>query len=349
MTPPLSPVRRARRLALPLLLAASLLVSCTPQPEATSTPTPTPTRSVSTFTPAPSPPPTTAVAPLRGTDMPITAASRPALSAKIDNQVDARPQWGLDRTDIVFEELVEGGLTRYVAVWHSDLPAVVGPVRSIRPMDPDIVSPLGGIIAYSGGQGRFVRMMKDTGLHNAIHGGADDRFMFRTGERAAPHNVILRAPEIVEEYAALDAPAAQFRYSPGGWAPLFGEKSSGIDIDFSQVSARSWRWDGTAKAYERSQAGQPDRVDGGERITATNVVALEVSIDGRYGDIPKTVLVGSGTGWVSTGGSAMKIRWTKEKQDSRIVLLNDAGSEVRLAPGNTWVELVPKAGSISVR
>ena len=71
---------------------------------------------------------------------------------KIDNHEDARPQVGLNRTDLVFEELVEGGLTRYVAVWHSDVPDAVGPVRSIRPMDPDIVAPLGGIIAYSGGQ-----------------------------------------------------------------------------------------------------------------------------------------------------------------------------------------------------
>lgn len=333
-----------------MLLTAALLASCAPQePQATATATPTPTRSVSDYTPAPSPPATTAVAPLRGTDMPIAEASRPALSVKIDNQIDARPQWGLDRTDIVFEELVEGGLTRYVAVWHSDLPAEVGPVRSIRPMDPDIVSPLGGIIAYSGGQARFVSMMKKTGLHNAIHGGADDRFMFRTGERRAPHNVILQAPRIVKKYADLDAPAAQFRYSPGGWAPLFGKTSAGVDVAFSQVSSRSWRWNAKAEAYERSQAGQPDRVDGGERITATNVVALEVSIDGRYGYIPKTVMVDSGTGWVSTGGSAMKVTWKKTKRTGRIVLRAASGSEVRLAPGNTWVELVPKAGSITIR
>lgn len=75
---------------------------------------------------------------------------------------------GLQHTDIVFEELVEGGLTRYVAVWHSNVPAEIGPIRSIRPMDPDIISPLGGIVAYSGGQYRFVQLMRATPVHNAI-------------------------------------------------------------------------------------------------------------------------------------------------------------------------------------
>jgi hypothetical protein len=280
--------------------------------------------------------------------MPIEAAARPALSAKIDNQFDARPQWGLERTDIVFEELVEGGLTRYVAVWHSDVPDRIGPVRSIRPMDPDIASPLGGIIAYSGGQQRFVSMMQKTDMHNAIHGGKDDRFMYRTDARRAPHNVILRADDIVDHYDELNAPSAQFRYSPAGWAPLFGRTSPGVDVRFSPASHRSWRWSSEHKTYLRSQSGEPDRVDNGKRITAKNVVVLEVGIDWRYGYIPKTVMVDSGIGWVSTGGSAMRVTWSKKDRDSRIVLRNEAGSEVRLAPGNTWVELVPKDGAVNV-
>jgi hypothetical protein len=355
MTRPLTPSsapRRTRvgRLVVPLLLSAMILAGCTAEPEAapTVTPTPTPTRSASDFTPTPAPAPTTVTAPLRGTDMPVADAARPALSVKIDNQIDARPQFGIDRADIVFEQLVEGGLTRYVAVWHSDLPTGVGPVRSIRPMDPDIASPLGGIIAYSGGQERFVSMMQRTDLHNAVHGGKDDRFMFRTDQREAPHNVILEAADIVGHYDELDAPSAQFRYSPSGWAPLFGRASDGVDVVFSQASERNWRWSDRADTYVRSQAGRLDRVNDGTRITAKNVVVLEVGIDGRYGDIPKTVMVGKGRGWVSTGGSVMKVSWHKKARESRIVLRNAAGSEVRLAPGNTWIELVPKSGSVDV-
>src|SRR5690606_39906080 len=102
----------------------------------------------------------TDVAPLRGTTVPEGSLSHAAVSAKIDNHWDARPQRGLERTDIVFEELVEGGITRYVAVWHSDVPEELGPIRSIRAMDPEIASPIGGIMLYAGGQEKIVSMMR---------------------------------------------------------------------------------------------------------------------------------------------------------------------------------------------
>ena len=127
---------------------ARLAAGCTSAAPRRSRPTRPAPAYVSTYeTPAP-----TQLAPLRGTTVPAGSLAHPSLAAKIDNHEGARPQVGLDRTDIVFEELVEGGLTRYVAVWHSDVPEQIGPVRSIRPMDPDIITPYGGIVAYSGGQ-----------------------------------------------------------------------------------------------------------------------------------------------------------------------------------------------------
>jgi hypothetical protein len=92
----------------------------------------------------------TGLAPLRGTTVSAGSLANPSLAAKVDNHEEARPQYGLQFADIVFEELVEGGLTRYVAIWQSNIPVQIGPVRSIRPMDPDIISPFGGIVAYSG-------------------------------------------------------------------------------------------------------------------------------------------------------------------------------------------------------
>ena len=122
---------------------------------------------------------------------------------------------GLDEADIVFEELVEGGLTRYVAVWHSTLPAEIGPVRSVRPMDPEIVSPFGGVFAYSGGQVRFIQMMQEAPVYNAIHGQPDtaDTF-YRTSAKVAPHNVLVKAPELIDQHLDLPAPERQFSYAP---------------------------------------------------------------------------------------------------------------------------------------
>ena len=81
------------------------------------------------------------------------ANARSSVAVKIENSPDARPQSGLDVADIVYEEVVEGGITRFWAVFNSKAPEVIGPVRSVRAMDPAIVWPLGGVIAYSGGTG----------------------------------------------------------------------------------------------------------------------------------------------------------------------------------------------------
>lgn len=343
-------LRRRRRLAAgaALIAAALLLAACAPPSTASPSASPRVTRTAEPSpTATPTPTPVVHTAPLRGTVV-TDAVTGPALSAKIDNHPDARPQWGLERTDIVFEELVEGGITRYVAVWHSTVPEEIGPIRSIRPMDPDIIAPLGGIVAYSGGQARFVRMMKDTDVHNAIHGGTDDRFMYRTNAHAAPHNVIVEAPKLRAKYATLAPPAPQFLFAPRGHAPIFGAASGGIDVRFSPESARSWRWDAGAAAYLRSQNGRADVDASGKRLQATNVVVLKVAIDWSYGIVPRTVMVGTGDAWVSTGGSVIRGRWSKQSQTAPIALTNAAGGDIRLAPGNTWVELVPTAGSVSV-
>src|SRR3954447_25443220 len=91
------------------------------------------------------------------TGVPVDAVpSRPALAVKIENSIDARPQTGLNAADIVWEEVVEGGITRFVAVYHSTLPEEIGPVRSVRPMDPAVAAPLHGLLAFSGGVQAYV-------------------------------------------------------------------------------------------------------------------------------------------------------------------------------------------------
>ena len=149
-------------------IVALLLAGCVPQVESV-VPSATPSSAAPTPTLTPTPVPVY-LAPLTGVEIGEGELTGPSIGAKIDNHPAARPQVALESADIVFEELVEGGLTRYLAVWHSKIPEELGPVRSVRPMDPDIVTSFGGIIAYSGGQERFVDMMEATGLLNAIHG-----------------------------------------------------------------------------------------------------------------------------------------------------------------------------------
>lgn len=289
------------------------------------------------------------VAALTGEAIEAGSLSRPALAGKIDNHPSARPQVGLDEADIVFEELVEGGLTRYIAVWHSSLPAEIGPVRSVRPMDPEIVSPFGGIFAYSGGQVRFIQMMQEAPVYNAIHGQPDtEETFYRTSAKVAPHNVLVKAPELVDQHLNLPAPERQFAYAPSveeSSAVVAGSPVTSMNPRFSGFSSPSWEWDGTQGTFLRFQTnGAADSASSGNQIFATNVVVLQVGID-VVEDIPTTRLVNQGKGWVATGGSILEINWFKATPESPIILTTDDGEEVRLGVGNTWIELIPNDSS----
>ncbi|WEO76603.1 DUF3048 domain-containing protein [Cryobacterium sp. SO2] len=287
--------------------------------------------------------PVPSIAPLRGTPVDPVSAEHPALAVKIDNHPAARPQIGLERADLVFEELVEGGLTRYAALWHSDVPGAVGPVRSIRPMDPDILSPFGGIVAYSGGQPQFVAAMQATGLENVIFDQDDTGVFERTSDRKSPHNVVLAAADVVAAHADLAPPPRQFDYADGpadATAVLEGDPTSTIVTSFSDSSGRAWAWDPATQVYLRSQDGAADLDTAGNQLGATNVVVLRVDVD-RGSDVPRTLLTGSGEAWVSTGGSTMPATWVKDAAVAPIRLADAAGASIDLAPGNTWIELVP--------
>jgi hypothetical protein len=323
-------------------LVASGCVPDAPHPKPTGSPGYT-----STYTP----PPATALAPLRGTSVEVGSLKNASIAAKIDNHPDARPQVGLEHTDLLFEELVEGGLTRYVAVWQSDIPELLGPVRSIRPMDPNIISPLGGIVCYSGGQQRFVNLMRNTPVYNAIHGQADTAStFFRTPTKAAPHNVLVKARDLLAQHTDITAPAQQFAYSldvPSATATKDGAPTSALNYKFSNIISGSWTYDSAKLMFLRAQAGKPDLDSAGTQLSATNVIVLRVSVTNDI-NVPRTEMIGGGEAWVSTGGGTSHATWSKGSPTDPTHLIDDQGVAIRLAPGNTWIELVPTAGAVQI-
>ena len=316
-----------------------------PAPAPTSSPDPQPTYVSAYVAPV-----ATELAPLRGTEVAAGSLAHASIAAKIDNHEEARPQFALERTDLVIEELVEGGLTRYVAVWQSDIPELLGPVRSIRPMDPDIISPFGGIVAYSGGQQIFVDMMEDTNVYNAIHGNSDtDETFYRTDLRDSPHDVVVKAQEVLAQHTDLPAPQQQYAYSldvASSTAAKEGFPTASVNARFSDERYPSWGWDAGQSAFLRSQEGAPDYDSNGAQLKATNVVVMRVAIDNTYGYVPKTTLIGSGEVWISAGGATVHGTWSKSDRQAPIRFVDDRGVTIRMAPGNTWIEMVPDYGSV---
>jgi hypothetical protein len=285
-------------------------------------------------------------APLTGEEVSPGSLDHPVLMAKIDNLDVARPQAGLGHSDIVFEELVEGGLTRYVAVWHSDIPKYIGPVRSIRPMDPDIASPFRGLIAFSGGQYRFVMMMQHTKVKNIIDGQSpSQKYMFRDSHRVAPHNVIVRAPKLVAAYRRLAAPTPAFDFAHGtdvSTAVASGKPARKLTTSFSTYNTPSWKWNPTKSVYQRYQAGGAKDVDErNKQLTAVNVIVQMTRETSEYGYVPHARVIGKGAAYISTGGSTVKAIWRKKNRNSMTTYTLADGTPVLLAPGNTWIELIP--------
>ncbi len=314
---------------------------------------------------APEPEPVYVTAPLTGVQYEETTPEalqlkKPSVACKIDNGSEApRPQSGLNSTDIVFDEMVEGGLTRLVAIWHSRQPDAIGPVRSIRPMDPDITSPFGGIVCFSGGQQVFVNMINEAPVFVASETTEQGKGTFsRSSDRIAPHNVIVNVQKLASDHPELTAPAQQFQYGKDvqtSSAGLIGEAVTKFEVKFPQASAL-WTPSSDGTKWLRTQDGKllMDKLDGAQ-VAATNVVVLSVKIDRsyldrKYGHIPKTIMVDSGKAWVFSGGKLIEANWAKASATSPIVLTDMAGSPVLLAPGNTWVELMPVApeGKISI-
>lgn len=282
-------------------------------------------------------------------------SARPAVAVKIENSAQSRPQTGLEAADVVWEEMVEGGITRFNAVYHSAIPETVGPIRSVRPMDAAIAAPLGGILVMSGGQGPFVAAMREAGLQ-VMSNDEGAAGMYRNRSKVAPHNVYGTMSEFLANADDSRAvpPPAQFAFAvtgQGASAVISGSAAGRVAISFP-ASRPSWDWDG--ERWLRNEGSAAAVSASGERLAATNVVVLRVDIrdtgtlDPAGNPVPETVLEASGEALVASGGMVVTGTWSKAGVGEPVVLTGADGAPLLLAPGNTWVELVPnRGGSVS--
>jgi hypothetical protein len=329
-------------LVVAVLVAASAGCSSPARPTGAAHPPGTASAGPTTAGPVP-------VRPLTG--VPGAPVDRPAIAVKVENSVQARPQTGLGAADLVYEEVVEGGITRYVAVYQSSLPTAVGPVRSIRPMDAGIVGPLHGLFAFAGGLQPYIDAAGAAGLQ-LLSGLAGLPGFTRTSDRSAPHNLYadLHTLEGLADAGHRAAPPPQFSFPPAGGRPTAltaGVPTRVLDLTLSGVSHPRWTWDAASGRWLRSEGAVPAVTTETGRIGATNVVVLRVHVvdtparDAAGNPVPDTLLSGSGAALVASGGRTVAATWTKRAVTEPIALTGATGSAVTLAPGNTWIELVP--------
>ncbi len=281
------------------------------------------------------------VAPLTGLPDPSQQSlNRPALSVKIENTPQSRPQTGIDVADVVYEEVTEADITRFIAVFNSEIPDIVGAVRSARLMDADLMAPLGGIYAYSGGARPAVDAMREVpGLNTVDETQAGDA-MFRDKARRAPHNLYGRGPGLLDKGGQPIPVKPLFTYLEGG-AAFNGEPAAQFTVGFKAGYAAAYAFDPASRTWKRSQGLTPATVASGAQIAPTNVIVefVPCCIQGAEGGNSQTV--GQGDAWVFTDGKVVRGKWSRSDRAQQTQYTDAAGAPLKFAPGRTWVELLP--------
>jgi hypothetical protein len=279
------------------------------------------------------------VAPLTGVALDPEDAEelerRPAAIVKIPNNELAHPHTGLEHADVVYEQETEGGTTRFAAVFHSTHPDVVGNIRSARPVDISLAAPYEGVFVYAGARAEVLEMIEAARLTTVGAGGPG---YFTQDHRNAPHHLYSRLPEAVAERDAPAPPATPWRFAeepPTGGLRL----TEPLRVLMSPIAATSWDYDEDAGVFRRLQNDRPHEVTGPQRIGASNVVVLDVTVTGRdSAGAPVYRMEDAGEALLLRDGRLYEIGW--EKPDVRAHLrLVDGIHDARLRPGSTWVLL----------
>lgn len=305
---------------------------------------------------------TPAIWSLTGLPGPDDAPLRPIVVVKIENNSIVRPQTGLDRADLIFEELVEGGATRFAVAYQSNMPDEVGPVRSVRHVDVAIAAPIADVFVFSGGA---KKTMKFLGLElpttmSQVREGAPG--MNRKPGISAPNNLFLDIKQMFSAVAEYDTPSTGFfvpaPVSAAAPAPTssaastvvpvpVGKAVDTVEVAFSTLTGPNWKWNATDKLWMRSEGAKPFNNIDGSQFGTNNLVIVEIrEVDAGYkgqtgGYVPRSVISGSGRAWVLSNGKAVEVKWNKPTIVSQMELSDTNGNPFTMPTGRTWVELLP--------
>lgn len=345
-----------------LVLALAVVAGCSgdPAPVATPSPSPSPT-AIPTPTATRAPAPKPAPKPRPPTINPLTGRggvpTRAVVAVKVDDTAAGRPQIGVEAADVVYVEEVEGGATRLVAVFASRQPATVGPVRSVRNNDPELLAAYGRpALAYSGGAAGPVQRLRRTTVVDAgpqRQGGAYRRL----GSRPAPYNLVVD----VERLGRTVRGASRVRDVGFRWAVRDARLATARRVNRVSVTVGrtqvDWRWDPRGPHWvQLDRRGAVRRTAAGRAVTTPNMVVpvSRTRLDPTNVDVlgtPSvyTSTVGSGRLYVFRDGRVLEGTWARSRPAGRTSYLDRARRPLTLRPGGAWVLLTPRGVPVRFR
>lgn len=289
----------------------------------------------------PEPPVVLPLSPLTG--KPMAEGGSPVV-VTVDNNEGARLQSGLARADIVYEILAEGGITRFLALYHSQSPSVIGPIRSARTYFALLAKEWGAIFGHCGGDNAGLSLIRELGIPDANEFGRGDLF-WRDSRRVPPHNLYSSVAKL-RELLLSPLPDPEPRYEFQDWSeePVFG-----IKIDYGRRYVVEYHK--TEEGYTRhvtdgSSTYMQKDLDTDETILASNILvqwaaSKVLDSEGRLA----IDLIGEGQAVCLVGGRFIEGTWKKPSKDEPTLFYDGDGSLIKLTPGQTWIQIVPTSAT----
>lgn len=274
------------------------------------------------------------------------------VAVTIDNYKGARPQSGLDKADLVYEVPVEGGITRYLAIFFHGKTDIIGPVRSARPYLIDISREWDAVYIHAGQSPQAQTYFKNTSvahINEMFHSSG----FWRDKSRRAPHNLYSSTDNLWHEIEKLGLDKSfvpeGFQFRSEG-EELSGEEATELSIPYSYGRV-GYSYDEQAGTYKRFLNGSPynDQVTGSQ-LSAANVIVQQVSVrafdsEGRL----EVDLIGEGKAWLFSEGRVQEGTWRKDAVTERTRFYDETGAQMRLKTGQMWIQVVPRQVQVSYK
>lgn len=279
----------------------------------------------------------------------------PVMVVKLDNTPSAQPHRGVVKADIVYVEPVEWGLTRLAAVFSTDMPGTVGPVRSARVSDIELFAPLGDIaFVYSGAQRRLQPKLAAADWTQVSQDVNSPGFFRERGTgRYAPYNLMADPQEILATSGAT-AVSQDIGLVFDELPPEGGKKATRVTARWPSMSVQ-FRWNAKKDLYDVWMNGQQarDTDKPGVQRASSVIVQYVKEVDSGFGDkfggrTPLTILTGKGKGVLLRDGVAQNIRWEKAYDEAPTAYTDQDGNPVVLDPGQVWILLKDRTSKVAI-
>ena len=282
----------------------------------------------------------------------LAGENKQILVVKIDDTNAAHPQIGLESADVVYVEQVEGGLTRLAAIYTSKLPPLIGPIRSARISDIELLAQFGRVgFAYSGAQSKMRPVIAAANLENLSAERNPPSIYGKDPDRPGPVDMILKPDLLLERANAnpkIRIETATASVFPFGDAPK-GETNTAVAKVKWPSAKYELRWDSTNEKWLIYFNEKPNMAANGDHLYADTaiiqIVSITPSIYGdKFGEItPFSKTTGSGKAVMLRDGFSYQISWQRNLETDVTTWMSEDGGVANFKPGRTWIFLTDKA------